>query len=231
LQADAEELGRAQVTRLALVQPSATQAGQVVLRYQSGAPALLVTPHGRGLVALWTTTIDRDWTDLPLQPTWLPMLRTVALALAGERSLQGRHAIEVGDLAVLARDERADQLELRLEPSGQAPRLVVEASAQRGRSWEVAKVEQPGRYTATELRAGAALTSRTLIVVPPAAESDLAPAPAGGGATQQSGPAGKTPARAKAPGQAMVLVVLLVLLTFEAAVLARGTWQRGGTAS
>lgn len=223
LAALADTLGQTAVNRYALVQPSAALSPQVVLYYADGAPALLVQPRGHGLVALLTTTLDRDWTDLPLQPAFLPVLHDVAVALAGERGLERRSAVEIGDVAVLARDERADQLELRMEPPGNAPRVVADASAQRGRGWQIGGLQEPGRYTATELRGGVALTSRTLIVVPPATESNLAMAVGGAMASQEQGGRGSAHVTPKAPGWSAVMVVLLALLLFEGMVLVRGS--------
>ncbi len=221
-----DSLDATSVWRYALATPSASASAQAVMRYSDGAPALLVAAHGRGLVGLWTTSLDRDWTDLPLQPGFMPLLHDLVMALAGERGLERRSAVEIGDVAVLSRDNRADQLEINIEgPTATAPeRRVLNATAQRGRGWQIAGLVEPGRYTATELRAGVPLTSRTVIVVPPGSESNLA--------ALASGPLVRPPSaagllyRPKAPGHAAVLVVLLALLAFEGVVLARGTLRR-----
>jgi hypothetical protein len=220
-----DALGQTSVSRYALVQPSASVSPEIVMTYADGAPALLLQPRGHGLVALLTTTLDRDWTDLPLQPGFLPLLHDVAVGLAGERGLERRSAVEIGEVAVLSRDDRADQLELRMEPPGTAQRVVADAGTQRGRGWQIGGLQEPGRYTATELRGGVALTSRTLIVVPPATESNLAVAH--GGALGSPGQGGKAGARVvpKAPGWSAVLVVLLALLLFEGLVLVRGSFR------
>lgn len=44
-------------------------------RYDDGAPALLEIEAGRGRVMLLTTTLDTSWNDLPLKPSYLPLLR------------------------------------------------------------------------------------------------------------------------------------------------------------
>lgn len=220
-----DTLNQTVVTHHALVQPSAAVARQVVLHYQGGAPALLVQPRGRGLVALLTTSLDRDWTDLPLQPGYLPLLHELVVTLAGERGLERRSAVEVGDAAILARDDRADQMEIRMEPPGNAPRLVVDAGAQRGRAWQIGGLLEPGRYTATELHGGSALTSRTLIVTPPASESNLAVATAGPMVAEHKADRATARVRPKAPGWSAVLVLLLALLLFEGVVLVRGGFR------
>jgi hypothetical protein len=56
--------------------PHATSDGSgVILSYESGAPALIERQLGRGRVVLFTSTIDRDWNNLPIQPAFLPLLQ------------------------------------------------------------------------------------------------------------------------------------------------------------
>lgn len=219
-------LANTAVYRYALLAPSSALSAQTVLRYSDGAPALVTAPHGRGVVAVLTTTLDRDWTDLPLQPAFLPLLHDLTLALAGERGLERRSAVEVGDVAVLSRDERADALEVRLEGAGGPPPLRLSASAQRGRGWQIAGLNEPGRYVATELRAGAPLTSRSVFAVPPASESDLSVLTSGPLVQQsKTGRSGghQTP---KAPGWTAIILALMGLLILEGVILGRGQWAR-----
>jgi hypothetical protein len=219
-------LDDAHVQRYALVQPSLDVRRWQVLAFSDGAPALLVVPHGRGWLGMWLTTLDRDWTDAPLQPGFLPLLREVCMALAGDRGLERKGTVEVGERAVLVRDERADALEVRFERDrgGQA-RVVLKAADQRGRNWQIDGLDDPGLYTATELGAGVPLTSRNLITVPPPGESDLA--------VLTQGPLSRAPVRAtneasqrpRAPGWVGALLVLMALLVFEGVVLARGAYS------
>ena len=44
-------------------------------------------PHGKGRVVLLATSLDRDWTDLPLSPVYLPLMERVIRSLSG--SLDG----------------------------------------------------------------------------------------------------------------------------------------------
>jgi len=51
----------------------------VLMRTVVGDPLMLQRRLGRGRVMLFASTIDRDWTNFPLQPTYLPWLyRTVS---------------------------------------------------------------------------------------------------------------------------------------------------------
>jgi hypothetical protein len=83
-----DALAQTQVQRYGLVRPDVTLAQHVVARYGDGAPALLIGSHGRGRVALLTTSMDRDWTDLPLQPGFVPLLQQLIAAVAAAAGTQ-----------------------------------------------------------------------------------------------------------------------------------------------
>ncbi|TXD37177.1 hypothetical protein FRC98_10615 [Lujinxingia vulgaris] len=78
----------------------------LALSYQDDAPALLERQVGQGRVLLWTTTLDRDWTDFPVRTAYLPMMRRALTHLARRAGSAGDTQrvvgtdveIEVGDL-------------------------------------------------------------------------------------------------------------------------------------
>ncbi len=47
-----------------------------------GHPAIIEKRVGRGRVLLWTTTADREWTDWPIDPTYVLAVRSAAVATA-----------------------------------------------------------------------------------------------------------------------------------------------------
>jgi hypothetical protein len=47
-----------------------------------GHPAIIEKRVGRGRVLLWTTTADREWTDWPVDPTYVLAVRSAALGIA-----------------------------------------------------------------------------------------------------------------------------------------------------
>lgn len=218
-------LGRVDISQYALLQPSARLSAAAVAHFSDGAPALVLDQLGRGQVALWTTTLDRDWTDLPLHPGFPPLLYETIVALAGTQAADRRDAVAVGEPSLLSRDDRADQMELRLEGGDAVTgRRILAAALQRAGVWSLPGLEQPGRYLATELRGGVALGARPLVVTPPDGESDLSQAVLGALVGVQPGPQ-RGSALATAPGWTMLLVLLVVLLLVEATVLARGAGQ------
>ncbi len=88
----------ARARRIFLLEPDPSRPHEIALTYQSGAPTLLTRDFGRGRVALLTTSVDRDWSDLPLRPGFVPLaLRTIAYL--GDRAKQSSaQALEVGDV-------------------------------------------------------------------------------------------------------------------------------------
>jgi hypothetical protein len=61
--------------------PSADTNHQVLLRFDDQSPALIETTHGKGRILLWTSSLDRDLTDLPIRPAFVPLIRKALLHL------------------------------------------------------------------------------------------------------------------------------------------------------
>lgn len=61
------------------------EGAAVLARFDDGAPALVEGRVGRGRVLLWGATLDTHWTDLPLQPVYLPLVRRMAAHAADYR--------------------------------------------------------------------------------------------------------------------------------------------------
>jgi len=98
-----EMLQRALVYRYMQVETDA-RAGGVILALADGAPLLVEAAYGAGRVMLLTTSVDRDWTDLPLRKAYLPLMHSVLRYLAGRRA-------EISDQAVVGVPFRLGVLE------------------------------------------------------------------------------------------------------------------------
>lgn len=62
----------------------ANEKASVLARFEDGSPALIEGAAGNGKVLLFTTTFDSAWNDLPLTPTYLPLVRQMVRYI-GER--------------------------------------------------------------------------------------------------------------------------------------------------
>ncbi len=136
--------------RYFLLQPGRDGDGSRVLAsYDDGAPALVEGALGKGRVLLYTSTVDRDWSDWPIQPSFLPALQQAAAYLA--RSLEEARTSSgvVGAPFVLDLPEGAVVDEV-LGPDGK-PRGVASKADEPPR---VEATREPGVYTVRGRLAG-----------------------------------------------------------------------------
>ena len=89
-------LAGAQARRIMLLEPDPRRPTKIALSFTSGAPALLTQEIGDGRVALLTTTIDRDWADLPLRPGFVPLVTGTLAWLGGSGGGLSGSRIPVG---------------------------------------------------------------------------------------------------------------------------------------
>jgi len=89
-------LSGARARRIMLLEPDPTRDREIALSFSSGAPALLTRAVDGGRVALLTTTVDRDWADLPLRPGFVPMVASMIDFLADARAGVAGTQIHVG---------------------------------------------------------------------------------------------------------------------------------------
>ncbi len=142
----------------------------VIARFGDGAPALVERVVGNGRVLLWTTSIDDYWTDLPMQPVFVPFVHELSAYAA--RHQQPRSSYTVGDaldVSRLAARTAADGGVVLQAPSGVKKLLGAGSTS-------VAELTEAGFY---ELRAtgDAPGTGQPIAVNVEAAEADLTPMP------------------------------------------------------
>jgi len=108
-------------------EPSLAKDSRVLLRYTDGLPALLERQVGKGRVILFTSSMDDDWTDLPLRSIFVPLVHQIARTLSNSLVHDAEEVIEVGQTLTLPLppDPRRvallrgpQQDEVRLDPMG-----------------------------------------------------------------------------------------------------------------
>ena len=77
----AADFGTAHFLRYRLLVPGA--GAEVVARFDDGRPALVEGRVGRGRVLVFASALDGVWTDLPLEPVFLPLIQRLVLHAAG----------------------------------------------------------------------------------------------------------------------------------------------------
>jgi aerotolerance regulator-like protein/VWA domain-containing protein len=183
-----EGLASARFFEFMLLEPVADAPGRrVVLRFEGGAPALVDGELGRGRVLLYTSTVDREWTDLPIRPGFLPLVQEAARYLAGAPSADAATAIEVGDKRPIALEPEDRRIEV-LKPGGSS-RWLTPGSADDTRGSGAARgnrvvtfveTDEPGYYRVRAARVDGSLIDRpdaAFVVNLDARESDPARLP------------------------------------------------------
>jgi hypothetical protein len=207
--AKGDGLASARFFQFMLLEPVPDAPGRaVVLRYENGAPALVASDVGRGRVLLLTTTVDREWTDLPIRPGFLPLVQEAARYLAGAPGSDSISALTVGQRREIPVGPEDTRIEIVtpggpsrwLTPEGRDARPVDPRAAEsRGRrTVTFSETAEPGLYRVRASRADGAVTERaseSFVVNLDPAESDPTrlgddkrPDRAGPGATATAAP-------------------------------------------
>ena len=155
--------------RLLLEAP--TGESRTLLALSDGSPLLIEGRHGRGRVALLATTIDDDWSDLPLTPGFLPLAHGLVRGLAAVDALpRGPHPAGTVLSARVPLGARALYL---VTPDGRRVDLPVDKPSVR-----ITDTAVPGVYrtlAALESQVGEReLPQLSFTIVPDTRDSDLA---------------------------------------------------------
>src|SRR3954454_12986078 len=145
--------------------------GQVLARFDDGAPALVARRVGNGRVLLWTSSLDLQGNDLPLKAVFLPFVHRMVTTLASytERPMW----LTVGDVLEPGRAAPVPGATRRVQP-----RVVLTPSGERvtldGEGPDVLELSEQGFY---EVRAQGrdAAPPMTVASNVDLSESDLTP--------------------------------------------------------
>jgi hypothetical protein len=94
-----EGLLGARVFRYLLAKPprgGPDRGARILASFDDGSPALVEGRHGKGRVLLFTSTVDRDWTDWPIRTSFLPAMQRFAGFLAGSLEERREPPLPVG---------------------------------------------------------------------------------------------------------------------------------------
>jgi Mg-chelatase subunit ChlD len=150
----------------------------VIARFDDGSPAMVERASGSGHVVVWATSMDANWTDLPVQSVFVPFVHQLGSRVGrfadakpwftvGDVLDLSRHAELTTPLAGSGAKSATDSVRLVLEsPSGEKTRLSAFGSN------HLATLREHGLY---ELRTeeGAIGSGRPIGVDLDPAESDL----------------------------------------------------------
>ena len=107
------DLRTAQFYRSIAVTPAAED--RVLIKLDDGSPLLIESSLGAGRVLLFTSSLDREWNDLPVQPVFVPLMAGLANHLLGGAGFSSEAALG-STLAVRALGLSGGQI---FDPQGQ----------------------------------------------------------------------------------------------------------------
>jgi hypothetical protein len=151
------------------------QGTTVLARFEDGEPALAERTEGEGRVLLWTSTLDRFWNDLALQPVYLPFVHQLVRHASAYR--QPERWVSVGRVSELRALLSMRGLVTGATPGAGEWVLVAPDGGRQSVTVESEPVwmefEQTGFYELRPLRSDVAMA--TVAVNPTLEESDLTP--------------------------------------------------------
>lgn len=122
-----------------LAGPPRPEAQVVVRSGRTKTPLLTVASRGRGRVALWGSTIDRDWTNFPAKPAFPVIVGRLLPWLSGHQGKENPSAYFVDD--VIERGGEEDRPLQVQRPDARLDRMV-----RTGDRWTYEKTDVPGFY-------------------------------------------------------------------------------------
>jgi hypothetical protein len=157
--AQGDGLSSARFFKYMLLEPVPDSSDRsVVLRFESGAPALVERSVGKGRVLLLATTVDREWTDLPIRPGFLPLVREAARRLVGGSDSEAAPSILVGETRELAL--AADDRRLEVTRPDGSVWVAKHDRAGVGRTVAFGETGEPGIYRVAAAGPDGALSQR-----------------------------------------------------------------------
>lgn len=137
--------------------------------YTSGAPFLLESAGGRGRVLLMTTSLDADWSTMPLSSFYLPFVQSAVRYLAA--GTMPPHTLVPGEPIRVTVDELVSE-PATLEMPDAATRSVEGAQYGPTTEYQFADTRHPGVYRMS-VRGAAGVKTFAFVVRASLQESDL----------------------------------------------------------
>jgi len=118
-----EEMKSIRFNSLYSVEPRKNRKYSVPLKFTNQYPAVLESDYGKGKVILYVSSVDRDWNNFPIQPTFLPWIqRWVKYSARGLESILHQELL-VGETFAW-KETSADSSLLVQSPDGKITQLA-----------------------------------------------------------------------------------------------------------
>jgi hypothetical protein len=159
---DATGLREAAFARVVLLGPTTDVARRRVLaRYDNGTAALVEAEVGAGRLLFFTSSLDRDWNDLPIHPGFVPFMQQTARHLAGVSPQDTSRHLVVGQTILI--DVGSDTTRVEVEGPGDHNSVIEGEQLADRKQVRFDRTERPGFYRVTTIskEADAAEVRRT----------------------------------------------------------------------
>ena len=120
-------------------------SSRVLMWADTGAPLLAEKPFGRGRVLMTAFPIDRDWTDFPVSPSFLPWVHNLVGYAAGSPTERSGF-FSTGDRVPLAVSATDGATRVVTRPDGKS--VPAESGADSAAPLEFSDTSRPGVYAA-----------------------------------------------------------------------------------
>jgi hypothetical protein len=110
-----QDMSRIPFRTLYSIEPRPNREFQEPMLFTNQFPAVIESTFGKGKVILYTSSLDRDWNNFPIHPTFLPWIQRWVKYTAQSLENISRHDVSVGATLVL---EEMDRPPLVVGPGG-----------------------------------------------------------------------------------------------------------------
>jgi hypothetical protein len=150
---DAPGLREAAFSRVVLLGPTTDVADRRVLaRFDNGTAALVEAHRGQGTILFFTSSIDRDWNDLPIHPGFVPLVQQAMRHLARISVEGGAREVLVGQPLQLDVTPDTTRIEIR-GPTSHRHVIEGEELAER-KQVRFSATDRPGFYRVSWIAEG-----------------------------------------------------------------------------
>jgi hypothetical protein len=143
------------------------KSSEVLATYEDGAPAVAVARKGQGRVLLYTSTVNREWSDFPIRTSFLPLMQRASAFLCGALEEREEVRARVGESIVLAPGTQEVVGGVRSPSGAQVPFRIQEDGKP-----VIGPVEEPGVHQVLD-GSGRPIPTLAFAALLDPAESDL----------------------------------------------------------
>ena len=140
---DTSSLRLVKVKKYMLLDPTATAGGKVAMGLQNGAPFMLSRTVGEGRVVLLTTSLDRDWGDLPIRPHFLPLMVHTLQYLTATKPIERQIVLAGRPADIRVEDGQVEKVRVRTPTGGLH---LTERPTRENEAWTFEQTQTLGHY-------------------------------------------------------------------------------------